>query len=139
MLNYKIQYINHYFFILFLMNQILNKSNIYSNPNYGQILNHLNNRSRVKILFIDTSEIMFIDSGGSCFSISAAFIPLWGYDIYAEVLCDLYNSFGLNVNSPRCMDHYEEAKSYLDENDYIKFCLCNSKRWKKLNTTELLN
>jgi len=82
-----------------------------------------------KIVEISADFIIFRDDIGYLQRINACFVPFWGRDIYAEILADYFNSSGLKVNNPRRMEYFEEAKSYIDRNDYIRFCNDNKNRW----------
>ena len=114
---------------------LLNKSATYrKNQHYKTKPKYHTEKFCTKIIYIDSSEITFTDNRGNFRIIHAEYLPLWGYDIYAEILCDFYNSLGLNVNTCRCLDYFEEAKSSLNENDYIAFCNYHKKRWKELKT-----
>src|SRR5260221_8451055 len=86
----------------------------------------------VKIIDLGADKISFFDIKGNQYFILAEFIPFWGYDIYAEVLCDLYGGSGLFINNSRGKDYYEEAKSYLKDSDIINFCNMHKTRWRKL-------
>ena len=86
----------------------------------------------IKIIDIDTQMISFSDNTGNPRFIAAEFIPFWGYDIYAEVLCDFYGGSGLFINNSRSKEYYEEAKGYLQEQDFIKFCNIHKSRWRRL-------
>ena len=86
----------------------------------------------IKITDIDSDKISFRDNMGNSRFIIAGYIPFWGRDIYTEVLCDLYGGSGLLINNSRSKEYYEEAKSYLRETDFIKFCNLHKTRWSKL-------
>jgi hypothetical protein len=83
----------------------------------------------LKVIDIDTQSITFIDNSGNFRKIEAEYLPFWGYDIFAEILADYYGSNGLNINTSRRLEYYEEAKSCLDENDFLRFCNDNKHRW----------
>jgi hypothetical protein len=82
-----------------------------------------------KIVEICADFLIFRDDSGYLQHINACFVPFWGRDIYAEILADYFNSSGLNVNNPRRKEYFEEAKSYIDRNDIIRFCNDNKNRW----------
>src|SRR5258706_3099289 len=86
----------------------------------------------IKIIDLGTEKISFSDNAGNKRFIISEFIPFWGYDIYAEVLCDFYGGSGLIINNSRTKEIYEEAKQYLHSSDFIKFCDIHKSRWRKL-------
>lgn len=83
----------------------------------------------LRIVDLNTQSITFIDNSGNFKKIEAEYLPFWGYDIYAEILADNYGSCGLNINTSRRLEYYQEAKNCLDNGDFIKFCNDNKHRW----------